>query len=113
MPILVTERELLDVMVEGQNYRADAVARLMNDAPTAVVRDTLDGLARKGKVWKTYTGGRWEYVRLSSQDFADMRQRRADRIDIPLWMRGGLTGYTAALARHQSVCLASRTLFRP
>ncbi|WP_143811132.1 hypothetical protein [Paraburkholderia piptadeniae] len=103
---------MLDAMVEGKSYRVDAVANLIPDAPKPAVKDALLGLVKKGDVWKTYNGGRWEYVRLSTQDFDDMRTRRADRVDIPEWMRGSLTGYEATLGRHRAVCEASRTLFR-
>ncbi|CAB3779246.1 hypothetical protein LMG28688_00777 [Paraburkholderia caffeinitolerans] len=112
MPILVTESELLAAMVQGHSYRFDAVARLIPEAPKAAVKDALSGLVDKGDVWKTYVGGRWEYIRLSEQDFDDMRKRSADRVDIPDWMRGQLTGYEATLARHRAVCEASRRLFR-
>ncbi|WP_175795925.1 hypothetical protein [Burkholderia anthina] len=112
MPILVTESELLSAMVEGHSYRFDAVARLIEEAPKPAVRDALDGLVKKGDVWRTYVGGRWEYVRLSAQDFAHMRKRNADRVDVPDWMRGQLTGYQATLIRHRAVCEASRRLFR-
>ncbi|KVZ18601.1 hypothetical protein WT88_29400 [Burkholderia stagnalis] len=108
----VTEEELLSTMVEGYSYRRSDVAALICDKPSGAVLDVLDTLVNKGAVWRTYAGSRFEYVRLSAQDLADMRQRRADRIDVPTWMRGVLNGYAATLAQHRAVCEASRSLFR-
>lgn len=108
----VTEEELLSTMVEGYSYRRSDVAALIYDKPSGAVLDVLDALVNKGDVWRTYAGGRFEYVRLSERNLSDMRQRRADRSDVPAWMRGVLTGYAAALARHRALCEASRALFR-
>lgn len=99
----VTESELLATMVEGYRYRRSDLVELFCEAPAPAVHDALEGLVRKGQVWKPYAGGRYEYVRLSPADLADMAQRRADRSEAPPWMNATLRGYESALFMRASL----------
>lgn len=88
-------------MVEGKSYRQSEVATLIDGATRMSAIDALSGLVRKGLVWRTYNGGRWEFIRLSVADLDSMQKRRADRSDVPEWMtNGSLSGYDRSLFVH-------------
>jgi hypothetical protein len=104
----VTESELLAAMVEGRSYRRSDVGSLLVDKPKAAVHDALEGLVRKGAVWRTYVGKRFEYIRLTLVQLTDMAQRKADRSDMPDWMKKTLTGYGDWLDRHRALAMSTR-----
>ncbi|WP_175969675.1 hypothetical protein [Burkholderia sp. BCC0322] len=104
----VTEHELLETMVEGYSYRRSDVTSLLYDKPKAAVLDALEALVKKGSVWRTYVGGRFEYIRLTLVQLADMAQRKADQSDTPEWMGKALTGYGDWLDRHHALAMSTR-----
>ncbi|MCA8266472.1 hypothetical protein [Burkholderia vietnamiensis] len=104
----VTERELLEAMAEGRSYRRSDVPALMSDRPQAAVLDALEGLVKKGAVWRTYVGSRFEYIRLTIAELADMAHRKADQIDVPEWMKKTLTGYGDWLEKHRALAMSTR-----
>ncbi|KUZ66836.1 hypothetical protein WI36_24010 [Burkholderia ubonensis] len=104
----VTEHELLQTMIVGRSYRRSDVASLLDEKPTAAVLDALEALVRKGIVWRTYVGSRFEYIRLTIVQLADMANRKADQIDTPKRAGKPLTGYGDWLERHRALAMSTR-----
>ncbi|HEF4742856.1 TPA: hypothetical protein SAO08_002703 [Burkholderia multivorans] len=104
----VTENELLQTMIAGRSYRRSDVASLLGDRPSAAVLDALEALVRKGAVWRTYVGSRFEYIRLTLVQLAEMTQRKADQVDAPKRSGKPLTGYGDWLDGHRALAMSTR-----